>query len=78
MQSIITPLHVIMTQHMYAENIYISHCLENNMNTSSSHGFCKIVHAFISDLLTYYPSAIAITNKQFFKLTYKWLGSQLL
>ena len=63
---------------MYAENIYISHCLENNMNTSSSHGFCKIVHAFISDLLTYYPSAIAITNKQFFKLTYKWLGSQLL
>ena len=48
---------------MHAENIYISHCLENNMNTSSSHGFCKIVHAFISDLLTYYPSAIAITNK---------------
>ena len=79
MQSIITSLHVIMTQDMYAENIYISHCLENNMNISSSQGFYKILcSCCISDLLTYYLSAIAITNKQFFKLTYKSLGSRLL
>ena len=63
-----------MTQHLDAENIYISYYFENNMNITISQGFYKVLCWYcISDLFTSYLSVIAVTNIQFIKLIDKWL-----